>query len=1078
MMTILRRLFYGLVILYTLVGFFLVPYLLKTKAVDIANEKINGKLSIESASFNPYSFRLKLDGLKLVSLENRKIFSLDELNVNLQVLSLLDKTLHVKSAEFKAPYLDVIYSKEKKINLLGVLKASKDENKSSSGNPMRFILDSFRVVDGTLAYEDYTKTSPYKISLNNLEFDIKNVDTGKNSTKKGSSSLAFDLSDGGSVELLNNINSVSPFMADGTLDIKSIRLYSQWKYIKDKLNIEVADGKLDTHLEYHINLDDIKNLTIDKTSLSISNLRVKPKNRSFDILNISALHLDGIVSKPLQQEASIANIGIFGVDLKAQRIANNRIDWQDYIKVNQADEKPDVTDKNETKKWKFVLKNFDLKNSTVTLDDRTLSQVIKLENIFLHVSDLDLSEHKWLDYNFNTTINHKTALGAKGKLQLMPLQQEGELSISNLNLDLLNPYIAKSTAPIVVMGSLSLDAKESFSKDTQLKFLLENFDLNSSSLTINDTSIKPAQTFKLANLSLHVSDLASNPASWFNYKFKTNINHEGVLDASGKLQRKPLRQQGVFSVNKLALNFLNPYLTPHTYLNIANGNLNISAKESFDSNSLKSPKMSMRGKFGLNNIMLKDEREDKPLLSFDALNLDYTFDYAPNRLYINKVLIDSLYANAVIDKNKTINFAKLMKDKQEDTNTTLTQKSSTEKSTAFPIKVTEITIKNGSADFADLSLLFKFQTHIHDLNGKVYGISSQTNEKSDVDLNGIVDKYGSAKISGSINASNPKKYTDMSVGFSNLALNSFSPYSASFAGYKIDDGKLFVNLGYKINNSQLDASNSIIIKHIKLGETIKDPKITVLPLRFAVALLEDSDGIIDLDLPIKGDLNNPDFKYGAIVWKVLGNLITKAVTAPFRLLGSMLGFSGDALESIDFEPGKTILLPPEIEKLENVTKALQKRTRLTLNVGGTYDIKSDKKAIQMQKLINLIIKRSAKANEEEKKNALAKEMLEELFLQNSSQEKLDKIKLQFKEEYKDIRKFNEEYTARLTQEDSIFMPVNETELKNLAAQRVKTISDYLVIKEHLDPTKIAQTQLRSVETDEKTVKTKLDIDVK
>ena len=154
MMTILRRTLYGLVIIYTLVGFFLVPYLLKTKGADIVNEKINGKLSIESASFNPYSFRLEIDGLKLTSLENRNIFSLDELNVNLQVLSLLNKTLHVKSAEFKAPYLDVIYSKEKKINLLGILKETKDENKSASGNSMRFILDSFSVADGTLAYED------------------------------------------------------------------------------------------------------------------------------------------------------------------------------------------------------------------------------------------------------------------------------------------------------------------------------------------------------------------------------------------------------------------------------------------------------------------------------------------------------------------------------------------------------------------------------------------------------------------------------------------------------------------------------------------------------------------------------------------------------------------------------------------------------------------------------------------------------------------------------------------------------------------------------------------------------------
>lgn len=1085
MMKILRRSVYILVAIYTLAGFFLVPYLIKTKAVDIVNEKINGKLFIGSASFNPYTFRVKLGSLELDSTEKKKIFSLSELNVNLQVLALLNKTIHVKSVELQEPFLDVVYTKDKKLNLLNIVKPSDDQNKSASKNDFRFLLDDLAVTDGTIAYEDYTKRSPYKTSLNDLEFKIKNIDTGKKSTKTGSSILQFDFNDGGSIELVNSIKSISPFVVDGTLDLKSLVLYSQWKYIKDMLNIEIADGKLSTHAEYHINLDDLKNLKIDNTSLNLSGLRIKPKNKPSDILSITTLHVDQISSLPLQQEVHVSAVTINGIDFKAQRLAGNKIDWQEYIKINKTVDKPEAEDKNETKPWRVTLDNFALESSKISLNDTMLSpsQLIQLENISLHVSDFALGKDGWLSYDFHTDLNHETSLSGSGKAQLKPLKQEGEFSITNLTSKFLNPYIKQYTAPIKADGALSLSGMESFSaaegsfNTSKPKFLLKNFDLNSSALTLTDTSIKPNQAVNLENLLLHVSDFDLDAKSWFKYDIRTHINHTGSISLGGKLQREPLRQEGEFAINTLGLKFLNPYINPYTYLTIADGTLSMKGKESFDSVS-KSPKMSAKGKFGLDKIALKDTRDNKLLSSFDKLDLGYTFDYAPNRLYIDKVLIDSLYANTLIDQNKTINFAKLMKPAKGDHNAVVSSKQTAKKSDPFPIKIMDITIKNGSADFMDQSLFYVFKTHIHDLNGKVYGVSSAQNETSKVDLDGIVDQYGSAKIQGSINAANPRKYTDMNVNFSNLAISNLTAYSATFAGYKIDDGKLSVKLGYKIDDSKLDASNNIVIKHIKLGDTVKDPSITVWPLRIAVALLEDSDGVIDIDLPIKGDLNNPDFRYGAMVWKVLGNLITKAVTAPFKLLGSMLGFNGDTLQSIDFEPGKTVLLPPEIEKLDNITIALQKRLSVSLSVGITYDTNTDKKALQTEKLMDLIVKKSGATNEDERRNALNAEMLEGIFLKNSTRENLDKIKEKFQEEYKDIKLFNEAYTARLTAEDSNFMPVSEDELKNLATQRGKVISNYLVVKQKIDRARVIIAPVQATQEKTKEVKTKLDINVK
>ena len=1083
MMIYLRRFIYvflAFLALYTLGGFFLVPYLVKTKGVELANEKINGKLSIKSVDFNPFIFDAQVHGVELRSLENKPVISFESLNLNLQVLSLFGNTIHIKSVELSKPFINAVYSKEKQLNLLNIVKPSNtpDENKTSSKHP-RYILDSLVVKKGHIRYDDFSKPTPYSTALNNFEFSVKNIDTDKNSIKKGLSILHFDLDGGGSVAITNHINSMTPVVVDGTVDLNSVALYPQWKYFRDMLNLELADGKLDLHSEYHINLDELKNMSVDKTALSMKELRVKPKEKSQDILNIASIHLEGLHVKPLQQEASMGSFKISGVDLKTQRIAQNRVDWQDYIKINSSAEKSKTVDKNESKPWQFKLKNFDIQNLALTLKDTTLNPplVTKLEDTSLHVSDLDLSKNSWLHYDFQTRINHDTGLKTSGILSLSPLKQEGELSITNLGFNLLNPYIAKLTAPALLDGALSLHVKESFSKEKEMSFLVKSFDLNSSALGVSDESMKPAQKVMLANFALHVSDLASNPTSWFDYKLQTNINGAAHLNTNGKILRTPLKQQGEISLENFGLKFLNPYIKPFTYLKISDGLVSINGKESFDSTAKKSPKLSMKGKFGLKKIVLKDERKDAILTSLNKLDLGYTFDYAPNRLFIDKVLIDSLYTNVIIDQNKTLNFAKLMKQKNSSSQVKPT-KQMEKKSDPFDVKIAAVLLKNSSTDFADQSLLYRFKTHIHDLNGKIYSISSQSDETSTVDLDGVVDQYGSAKIKGSLNTANPKKYTDINLKFNNLALNNLTAYSATFAGYKIDSGKLYVKLGYKIDNSKLDASNNIVIKKIVLGDTVKEANVTIWPLRFAVALLEDSDGVIDIDLPIQGDLDNPDFKYGTVVWKVLGNLVTKAVTAPFKLLGSMLGFEGDALESIDFEAGKVLLLPPEIEKLDKLTKAMQKRTKLVLSVGATYDLVIDKKSLQRQKLIELIVKKSGATNELERRNAINAEMLEGIFLKNSSKENLEKIKEEFRAEFKDIKKFNEKYTVKLAQEDSKFMPISQEELTNLALKRAKVISDYLVKKGQIDPTRIVLNQVSSIEKDVKEVKTKLEINVK
>jgi outer membrane protein OmpA-like peptidoglycan-associated protein len=172
--------------------------------------------------------------------------------------------------------------------------------------------------------------------------------------------------------------------------------------------------------------------------------------------------------------------------------------------------------------------------------------------------------------------------------------------------------------------------------------------------------------------------------------------------------------------------------------------------------------------------------------------------------------------------------------------------------------------------------------------------------------------------------------------FRNVELTSMTPYSAKFAGYRIASGKLDADLEYFIQQRQLKGDNKIIIDQLTLGERVESPTATKLPLELAIALLKDADGKIDLGLPVSGSLDDPQFSIGGLVWKVLVNVLTKIVTAPFRALGALLGVESSQLEGISFDPGSDALLPPEKAKLGQVATALDKRPQLKVGIRPVY----------------------------------------------------------------------------------------------------------------------------------------------
>jgi outer membrane protein OmpA-like peptidoglycan-associated protein len=379
--------------------------------------------------------------------------------------------------------------------------------------------------------------------------------------------------------------------------------------------------------------------------------------------------------------------------------------------------------------------------------------------------------------------------------------------------------------------------------------------------------------------------------------------------------------------------------------------------------------------------------------------------------------------------------------------------------TTFPLAIERLRIVGANAEFADLSLTPQFGTRMHDLTGVVTGLSTDPATLALVELDGKVDEFGSARVRGSIQPFRATDFTDLKLTFHNLEMTNLTPYSGKFAGRKIDSGNLSVDLGYKIKQRRLAGENKFVINKLKLGNRVDSPDAIKLPLNLAIALLEDSNGIIDLDLPVTGSLDDPEFSYGRIIWKAIVNVLTKLVTAPFRALGSLLGISSDKLEAVEFDFGATTLLPPEQEKLKNIGQALAKRPALTFSIAPAYEVKGDMRAIQELRIrrdvaqhMGLKVEPDREPGPVDTTNPRAQKALEALYGERfDKQGGVRAIKAEYKKPKDSVKPIHAEMLERLT----LKIPVTDAELQRLAQARGEAVKHTLITLGNVDAAKIS-----------------------
>ncbi len=515
--------------------------------------------------------------------------------------------------------------------------------------------------------------------------------------------------------------------------------------------------------------------------------------------------------------------------------------------------------------------------------------------------------------------------------------------------------------------------------------------ISEGSLRYADETLGPkVRPLTVEALALNLEGLSSGPAP-ATLKLSARINEHGAVSLGGSVQHTPvLKAQLDLDMSQVDLVALQGFAMGELNAVLTRGE--VSAKGQLLANG---PAASFKGDIGLIDFSVLDKANSADLLRWRSLKLTgLEAGTEPLRVGVDEIAINNFFVRALLTSEGRLNLNDVLRKEQEDevqaqavqakaekkgqrqaakplaakpdapktgaqqaaagkpaataaVKPDATPAAQAETGPAPQVRIGRIVLSGGNINFTDRFVKPNYTANLTDLSGRIGALKAGT--MTDVAIRGKVDRTGPLDISGKMDPLGPVLNLDIRAKATGIEMAGFSPYSGRYVGYVIEKGKLSVDLRYLVQNGQLEAENNVFLDQLTFGKKVDSPDALSIPVGLVVALLKNSRGEIDINLPIKGSLDDPEFSVGGIIVKVLLNLITKAVTSPFSLLASLFG-GGEELSYVAFEPGRASITPDAQKHLETLAKALRDRTGLKLELAGAADLAAEEEGLKRARL--------------------------------------------------------------------------------------------------------------------------------
>ena len=614
---------------------------------------------------------------------------------------------------------------------------------------------------------------------------------------------------------------------------------------------------------------------------------------------------------------------------------------------------------------------------------------------------------------------------------------------------------AKAPEPATAPATADSPKSEPAAPSKPWQVLLKDVQLRNYQVHLADRQAKPAVALELGPLNVDVQNFDSLNQSPFTLKVDSGLGKQGKIQATGEVNLNPVSAKLKVNTQDIDLRVAQSYISPFIRLELRSGmlgsNLDVNLK------STEPLALQVTGRAQVDQLHTLDTLKTRDFLKWQRLVLEGVNYQHGDSLSIDKVNLLQPYARFMINDDRTTNIDDLLIPQPADSGAKSAAKPAASKDKPLGIHIGQIAINDGSANFADFSLTPNFATAIQQLNGQIGTIDSRQAKPASVDIKGKVDRYAPVTIKGSVNPFDPMAALDIATSFKRVELTTLTPYSGKFAGFRIRKGRLNLDLHYVITKGQLKAENKVVVEQLQLGEKVDSADAVDLPIRLAIALLKDSDGKISIELPVTGDLNNPQFSVMPIVWQTLRNLVVRAATAPFKFIGGLVtGGGSEDLGNVSFAPGSSELNKDAQSALDTLAKALKERPTLRLEIEGTAAASSDGPLLAAERLereyqynyYKILQRRGDKVPAQasllvvpEKEKA---PLLEGIYR--------TRLKQQPPAEWKDLS--SDERTAKLRDGLIKFWGASDVLLRQLGQDRASAIKDYLVDKGQLEDDRV------------------------
>lgn len=485
-------------------------------------------------------------------------------------------------------------------------------------------------------------------------------------------------------------------------------------------------------------------------------------------------------------------------------------------------------------------------------------------------------------------------------------------------------------------------------KEPPFLFSVAEIALAGGAVRVADEAPEKPFRFSLDNISLNVKGLGNAPQTKASVRFGCDAGARGKLAYEGSLELAPLRTQGRIDLASLQLGAFAPYIEQVVQVAVSGGVLSSKGQFSAAAPDGGPLRIAYRADASVANFSSLDKPTSQDLLRWKSLAVrGIDFELAPLKLAVEQVTLADFYSRLIVNPDGTLNLQTLAK--KRDSPLAAPPPAAEAATGSAPrrpppnVRLGRIALRGGHVNFSDY---FVKPNYTIELTGIEGGVTEMTPDKpGDVELRGRIHQTAPLEIAGKLNSLAADLFVDLKASARDIELSPLTPYAVKYVGYGIEKGKLSVKLAYHIENRKLAAENNVYLDQLTFGEKVDSPTATHLPVLFAVALLKDKNGVIDVSLPIGGSLDDPDFSVGGIIVKVIVNLVEKAVTAPFALLGSLVG-GGEELAFVEFAPGSAALDADDEKKLGALAKALDERPGLKLDVSGRMEPQADRDGLK------------------------------------------------------------------------------------------------------------------------------------